>query len=69
MSPTPGGSTQPPAPPSTATIAPEPSGTWMPTTAGVLSIIAGVLSFFTGLIVGTILGAIGSIAGLPMVGA
>ena len=40
----------------------------MPVTAGVLGIVAGVLSLFTGLLVSTILSAIGSIVGIPQAG-
>jgi hypothetical protein len=47
---------------------PEAPKTWMPVTAGILSIIAGVGDFFAGLIFGTVLGLAGAFEGLPWLG-
>ena len=44
------------------------SRSWMPPTAGVLSVASGGLGILTGLLVGTVLAAIGSIIGAPHAG-
>jgi hypothetical protein len=59
-----------PAPTPTPTGAPAPAPkTWMPVTAGIFTIIAGVVDFLVGLIVGAIGHAAGVFAGIWGLGA
>ena len=50
-------------------VPPEPAKTWLPTTAGVLCIVAGTVDLFIGLLVSTIAEAVGILTGFLGLGA